>query len=121
MPSWLDILSTLWPIAATITPVLIMGGFFWLKTQFATKADFDRHAENTTDLRAELIRIDGRLTALQNDMESSPTRADMSKQMARFGERLGRLEASTEGLGRQLATTNQYLHTIVEKGLSHDS
>ncbi len=117
MPSWLDIVATMWPIAATITPLMMMGGFFWLRTQFAPRGDLDEHAAKLGDIREELVRIDERLTNLQSDMDASPSRSEMSERISYLAERIGRMEAATEGILRQFATTNQYLHTIIERGL----
>lgn len=52
--SWLEIVRTIWPIAATITPFVLAGGFAWLKTQFPTKVDLETLKR---DVAAEVAEI----------------------------------------------------------------
>jgi hypothetical protein len=34
---WLELIRTIWPIAATITPLILICGFLWLQTKFAPR------------------------------------------------------------------------------------
>ena len=37
---WAEIIRTVWPIAATITPLILIAGFLWLQTKFALANKF---------------------------------------------------------------------------------
>lgn len=126
---WLDtVINVIWPVASAITPVLLGAGFLWLKSQFPTRADFDalkakidldissisqKNGEIESARKLDSQRID----RLEQDAEGSPTRIELMKMMGEMSSRLARFEGSAEMLSRQLATQNDYLHTLVEKGL----
>lgn len=127
--SWLaTIINVIWPIASAVTPLLLGGGFLWLKSQFPTRVDFDAlKAKIDTDIAAirehnknieSAQKLDSqRIERLEHDAEGSPTRIELMKMMGEMSSRLARFEGTAEMLSRQLATQNDYLHTLVEKGL----
>ena len=109
-PEWL---RTLWEGFTTLIPFLFVAGFAWLKTQFASR---DEVVKLNTTMEKVLLRLDD----MKDDIEAPPTRTEVLAQVARVMERLSAVEADIKGVSRQLATQNQYLHTIIEKGLNHD-
>ncbi len=137
--SWMEFVRTVWPIAATITPFILAGGFAWLKSQFPTKADLEKlRADSEADLeklRGDLARdaaemrlhtmaisdrqiaAEHRLNAVESSLGAAPSKLDLSKDIGKVAERVGRVESGIEALNRQIGTHNDYLHTIIEKHL----
>lgn len=129
MPIWVSWLQTLWPIAATITPLIMIAGFYWLSSKFAS-------VRAHTDLKGEveahtikLTKIDATLSGLERDADDEPTRMDMMNKLSTLNERMSRGDAQIEALQRQmtaqnnaverqLSTLNQYLHTLIERGIA---
>lgn len=128
MPTWVSWLQTLWPIAATITPLIMIAGFYWLSSKFASvvahtelKCEVDAH-------KIKLTTIDATLAGLERDADDEPTRMDLMNKLSALNERMSRSEAQSEALQRQmttqnvavtreLSTLNQYLHTLIERGI----
>ena len=128
MNFWLQWIAVLWPIAATITPFVLAGGFLWLRSQFAGSKAFDKTCEDVAAIKTDITLIETRLDQLGKDIDSSPTRQDMMTKIGMLSERLGKMEANgesmqrqmltqTQALERQLATLSQYVHTLVERGM----
>ncbi|WP_336973475.1 hypothetical protein [Sphingobium aromaticiconvertens] len=117
MPSWFSIVTDLWPIASTITPLILLAGFFWLRTKFPLKEDFDKLADIVDKLGDEQIACSARLKAVENDQVSEPTRVQIMAQMTVMSNKVSRVEAQTEGVQTQLRTANDYLQIMVERGL----
>jgi hypothetical protein len=117
MPDWFKIIVDLWPIASTITPVILIAGFLWLRTKFPLKEDFDKLAANVKTLSDEQISCAARLTAVEDDLDSEPTRVQLLAQMTVMSSKISRVEAQTEGVQSQLATANDYLQIIIERGM----
>ncbi len=117
MPDWLSTVVDLWPIASTITPIILLAGFFWLRTKFPLKEDFDKLAVIVRQLGDEQIACSARLTAVEEDQDSEPTRVQMLAQMTVMSNKISRVEAQTEGVQSQLATANDYLQIIIERGM----
>lgn len=128
MDSWIQWFNVLWPIAATLTPLILLAGFLWLKTQFAGAKDVELIKVGQNALQVEVTRLDGEIRSLGESMESAPTRVELMGQIAQTIERMSRMEAAQEGLQRQLAqqnhaieqqlrTLSNYVHTLVEQGV----
>ena len=124
--SWAELVRTIWPIAATITPFVLAAGFAWLKLQFPTKADLEKlrgsvqkdveeMRMHTMSISDRQIASDARVDAVEKDLERAPSKLDLSKDIGKVAERVGHLESGVGALTRQLTTSNQYLHTLLEK------
>jgi predicted nucleic acid-binding Zn-ribbon protein len=135
--SWLEILRSIWPVMAGITPLVLAGGFAWLRLQFPTKLDLEKlkserekalvdvvakFAVEISDLRGQTttnsdrqIASEQRLNAIEADLHRAPSRVELSKDIGKVAERVGHLEAGLEALSKQIETTNSYLHTLIEK------
>lgn len=118
MTYWLDVLvNVVWPIASTLTPLILGAGFLWLQTKFPTKGVFEKlearvgHIETTQAIDSQ------RLTSLAEDAEHSPTRIELLDKLSIISSRLSHVEATTKAIDKQLTTQNDYLHTLIEKGL----
>jgi hypothetical protein len=117
MPSWASIIIDLWPIASTITPLILLAGFFWLRTKFPLKEDFDKLVGIVDKMGDEQIACSARLTAVEKDQISEPTRVQLMAGMNVLSGKVSRIEGQTEGLQTQLSTANDYLQIIVERGI----
>lgn len=128
MPTFLEIVRTIWPIAAVLTPLILGAGFLWLRTQFPTKtdlaameerirADIEEHERRLDDGSKKMADYDKRIALVEDDCESSPSKADLSQANASLAGRMSGVESSLRGQERQLSTLNTYLHTLIEKGL----
>ena len=134
---WLEYVRTLWPIALVIT-VFLAGVFaLWLRSGFATKLAFDALtktvgdcatkesmsdlttalAKNTADHQNDRIDHDLRLQRLEELIETAPTRQELQKDIAALGSRMSGIEKGFDGFSKQLSTTNDYLHTLIEKAI----
>ncbi|WP_289145063.1 hypothetical protein [uncultured Sphingobium sp.] len=117
MPDWVSLIIDLWPIASTITPIILLAGFFWLRTKFPLKEDFDKLAVIVKQLGDEQISCSARLKSVEDDQVSEPTRIQLLAQMQVMSNKVSRVEAQTEGVQSQLATANDYLQLIIERGM----
>lgn len=110
-PEWL---RDLWQGLTAVVPVLFFLGFAWLKTQFASNAEVAK-------LTIAMARVEHQIVSMKNDIEAPPTRSEVMAQISRVMERLSAVEEGNKAVIRQLKTQNDYLHTLIEKGLKHDS
>ena len=122
--SWWQIIQTLWPIAATMTPLILLGGFAWLQTKFPSRADLKEHETELRDLTEQVSGLVTRITTNENridnvvrDLEREPTRASLANSISDIRDRLGSVESSVRAMQHQLETQNDYLHTLVQQGL----
>jgi chromosome segregation ATPase len=122
--SWWQIIQTLWPIAATMTPLILLGGFAWLQTKFPSRADLKEHETELRDLTDQVSGLVTRITTNENridnvvrDLEREPTRASLANSISDIRDRLGSVESSVRAMQHQLETQNDYLHTLVQQGL----
>lgn len=140
MSDWMQWFQILYPIALTMTPVLLAIGLLWLRTKFAALADLkvvetkiagidlanvvDRLGKVETSI--EVITVE--IQTLAEGADSAPTRLDLMNQLSRLTERMSHMEAAVESerrqsqhqyeaLRQQLATANQYLHTLIDQGM----
>ena len=128
MPTWMQWVNILWPIAMTITPVMIGVGFLWLKTKFAGLGDMTKLGDRVSAIESTLRVMSADIVRLDEEDESEPTRLALMTQLTNLTERMSRMEAASEAerrqnhqqyeaLNRQLATSNTYLHTLIEQGM----
>jgi len=137
MTGWMEVVRTVWPIGATVTPFVLAAGFAWLKNQFPTKADLENlrteREEKVAAINAgtakEIAAIaadqrlmserqgvtETKLNTILVDLDREPSKVGLSKDIGKVAERVGRIEAGLDGLRGQLATHNDYLHTLINK------
>jgi hypothetical protein len=117
--SWLlELIRTLWPVAVVVMPLVTGAGFLWLKTQFPTKSDFDAIQERLADGSRKLAALDKRLALVEDDCDSSPSKQDLNQNYAVLAGRMSGVESSLKGLEKALSTQNDYVHALIQKGLS---
>lgn len=127
--SWiLELIRTLWPIAAVLTPLIIGAGILWMRSQFSTKLDIqnmegrileriESHDGRLNDGSKKLADLDKRVALVEGDCESSPSRHDLNQAIAVLAGRMSAVESSSRGLEREIRTQNDYVHTLIEKGM----
>ena len=134
--SWLDIFRIAWPIATTITPIMLLAGFLWLQTKFVTKNELEaldkrqtkalqeaiaESANSRTALDRELRNMvnrqtisEERILTLLKESQRDPSRNDLNNNISMLQERMARVESTSEAALRQLDAQSRYLHSIVE-------
>jgi len=83
---------------AGLTPIILLAGFWWLGHRLAN--------------------AEARIHAIESARAGDPTPSGLSKDIGKVAERVKGVEAQIDSLADQLGTTNNYLHALIEKGLS---
>ncbi len=117
MPDWLTILIKLWPIASTITPIILLAGFLWLRQKFPSKEDFEALKVNVDKLKVDQVATTNAIKELKDERDDPPTRVQLMAEMGDLAERVSAMEASFHGISSQLNTTNNYLQILIERGV----
>lgn len=117
MPSWLNTIIDLWPIASTITPLILLGGFYWLQTKFPSKTDFSDLSRKVDTIEIDQIRVGDEIKKLREDRDSPPTRMELLSKIAGVEGRVSAVETGLASINTQLKTANEYLQILVERGL----
>lgn len=109
-PIWLDYIAKLWPI------VVVLSGIFgaligvWLSSRYAPRQEFER-------LKNTVFEHTTQIATLEDTLKISPTRQELQEDISKLAERIGGLEAGVTGMRHELGTTNNYLHTLIDRGL----
>lgn len=118
MPSsFSNLLIGLWPIVSAMAPFVLAAGVWYLRTQFATKGDFDALSAKVTELTTAVQAGQVSIKHLTDEQDSAPTRIDLLNKIAALEGRTSGIEAGMHGIQSQLATTNDYLQILVERGI----
>lgn len=126
--NWLQYLQALWPIAVVIIPIVLGGGFVWLKTQFPTKHELktiekelqerlDRHSKRFESGKDKFAEHDRRIAVVEEDCKRHPSRDTLQGSLSELSQRVRGVEVASEAMERQLNTANRYLEMIVDKGI----
>lgn len=118
MPDWVQLIIDLWPIASTITPIILLAGFLWLRQKFPSKEDFDALKQTVDQLKTDQVASTQTIRLLKNERDDPPTRVQLMAEMATLAGRVSAVEASLKGVGDQVATSNDYLQILIERGVS---
>ncbi|PHP19549.1 hypothetical protein CG471_11865 [Sphingobium sp. IP1] len=125
MPDWVSLIIKLWPIASTITPIILLAGFLWLRQKFPSKEDFDSLKRTVDALQIDQVATKNSLEAtnsaikeLKADRDDPPTRVQLMAEMAVLAGRVSGIEAEVKGVGKQVETSNDYLQILIERGVS---
>ena len=117
MPAWLATLIDLWPIASTITPLILLAGFYWLQTKFPSKLDFAALADKVDQIEVDQAAASAAVQRMSEDRDSPPTRLQLMQHIAGLEGRVSAVEAGLASINTQLKTANEYLQILVERGL----
>lgn len=115
--SWLLSLIDIWPILSSLTPLILLGGFYWLRTKFPTKEDFDKLSGQFDNLDGVVATLKVETGHLIEERDAAPTRVQLLEAIGKLSARQSGVEAGMASIGTQLATTNDYLQILVERGL----
>lgn len=117
---WMEYVRVIWPIASTLTPLLIATGLFWLRNQFALKTELAALATEVARQNAvqdkELAGHETRILILEKECAAPPTRNTLNDRLAQVSERLSSVERGVDGVGNQLDTQNEYLRALLTEG-----
>jgi hypothetical protein len=108
--SWLDWFRAVYPVFVTLVSLAGLGSVLFLGTKFAAKTTVDGLAKAQADHET-------RLQLLEEFTEAAPTRQDLQDELSKLGARMTGVESGMKGIGKQLDTTNNYLHTLIEKSI----
>ncbi|SCW55872.1 hypothetical protein SAMN02927924_01341 [Sphingobium faniae] len=117
VPDWIQLIIDLWPIASTITPLILLAGFLWLRQKFPSKDDFDALKLTVDKLKVDQVATTNAIKDLKDERDDPPTRVQLMAEMGDLAERVSAMEASFKGLSTHLETTNDYLKILVDRGL----
>ncbi len=82
---------------AGLTPIILVTGLWWLGHRLAA--------------------AEARIEAIERHRQASPLPSELSKDIGKVAERVRGLETGLDALQRMVGTLNDYLHTVLEKGL----
>jgi hypothetical protein len=121
MSYWLEVFRAMWPVAVSLGALSSTAIFLWLATKFVSKVDHTaaNKLSNEKIAALEVARADHatRIRLVEDHIEASPTRQELHDEISGLGERMSAVEAGMKGIGKQLDTTNRYLHTLIEKAV----
>ena len=117
MPSWLYNLIELWPILSGLTPLILLAGFYWLRTKFPDKVDFDKLTLKVEQIELDQVTTSTALQRMSEDRDSPPTRLQLMQHIAGLEGRVSAVETGPASINTQLKTANEYLQILVERGL----
>lgn len=114
---WFEAVERIYPFL-----VLIFSGggallLLWLATKFAGKPELAAACARIDQVEDGVSRHDARLQLLEAASNASPTRQELQRDMARLEARISGLDSAIHGLNQRLGTFNDYLHTLVERGI----
>lgn len=129
LPHWLEWIRALWPVFVALLPIIAIGGFAWLKTQFQLRSEAaaDRSeaaagraaiAKRVDTIEGRLADYDRRVSLVENDCKAEPSKYDLNQAITVIAGRLSAVESSLRGLEQVTRTQNDYLHTLIDKGLA---
>lgn len=112
MGSFRDIVMIIWPIAATITPILLAIGLLWLRTKFADIQTFNATAAEVALLKTKVEVLELQCRELNSDIDSEPTRVQVIDKIGNAIERLSRLEGSFEAIERHMRSQSAWIQAL---------
>lgn len=108
--SWLEWFRTLYPALVTLVSLAGLCILLWLGTKFASKAAVDRLDKTSADHET-------RLQLLEEAVEQSPTKQELHEEISGLKTNMAAAMAKIDAIGDQLKTTNDYLHTLIDRAM----
>lgn len=108
--SWLEWFRALYPAIVTLVSLAGLGVLLWLGTQFASKSKVDLLDKTSADHET-------RLQLLEEAVEQSPTKQELHDEISGLKANMAAAMARLDAIGTQLKTTNDYLHTLIDKAM----
>lgn len=112
MGSLLAKATIIWPIAATLTPIILAIGLLWLRTKFPDVASFNQAQVKIAALETKVQLLEQKVEELDGDIDSEPTRAQVLDKIGNAIERLSRLEGSFEAIERHMGAQSQWIQAL---------
>lgn len=109
--SWLEWFRALYPAIVTLLSLAGLGVLLWLGTKFASKSKVDQLDKASADHET-------RLQLLEDAIEQSPTKQELHDEISGLKANMASAMAKIDAIGQQLKTTNDYLHTLIDKAMS---
>ncbi|MEA3017341.1 MAG: hypothetical protein QOI38_2063 [Sphingomonadales bacterium] len=116
--AWLEIIRTLWPIVAFIAALVVAVMPLWLRTIFPTKADLALIEARLAEGSRKLADLDKRVAIVEQDCDSNPSKSDLNQGMSVLAGRMSGVESAVRGVEKQVGTTLDLLHTVIQHGLT---
>jgi hypothetical protein len=104
--SLLDWFRAVYPVIVSVVSLAGFGLVLFLGTKFASKSQVEKIGEAITNHHT-------RLELLEAHLDADPTRQQLHEEIGALAERMSAVETGVKGIGRQLDTANNYLHTLI--------
>lgn len=115
---WVEYVKALWPVIVVVAGLILTGLLLGLATRFTTVKAFAAQQLTVADHAGKIVDHETRLRLLEQDCDAKPSRQDLGEEVAELGERMRGVEVGISGLSSQANTTNTYLQTLIQRGLS---
>ena len=117
MPQWIVELERMWPLFTGLGTVLLATLALWGGTRFASRSEHADHGKRLNAIDEVIVAHDKRVTLVEEHCRQTPTRQDLSDEIAGLSERMRGVEVGLESNSKQLHTANNYLHVLVNKAM----
>ena len=120
--AWLDTIRELWPVITALAGIAVVIATLWLRSKFTPIEDHRGLAKRVGALETHASGIDERVKHAEALLTQAPTRQELQEDIAALGARMtgveARIDMGFDSINTRLATTNDYLHSLIERGLS---
>lgn len=114
---WLEYIKAFEGPVFFVFSFLVGVATLWVSSKTASKRDLEEINDKSAVVNLTLANHAGRISHIEDALNSPPTGKQLQDGLSVLSAKIAALEASNGGIQRQLATANDYLHTLVEKGL----
>lgn len=77
----------------------------------------DEHEERLDVGSRKMVDLDKRTALIEEDCKAMPSRQNLQAELSSLSQRMRGVEVRAEAIGDHLRTQNEYLHTLIERGL----
>lgn len=120
-PTWLEWFRAVYPVILTLISAVGFVAILWLSSKYLTRVKYDAdgalHDEKHQLISRTLEKHETRLAVLEEHAEASPTRQELQDDIAQIAQRMSGVEASVRGMSSELRSTNQLIHTLIDKAI----
>lgn len=116
---WADWIRAIWPILVVVVGAIGSGLYLGLAMRFPSVSAFEKLKQRVDKLEREDGDKEGRLKRVEEICVAAPTRIELQEDIAKLGQRMSGMEGKMHGVGQQLRTIDNYLRTLIERGLAN--
>ncbi len=120
--AWLDTIRELWPLITALAGIAVVIATLWLRSKFTPIEDHRAVVKRVGVLETHASGIDERVKHAEALLNQAPTRQELQEDIATLGARMtgveARIDMGFDSINTRLATTNDYLHSLIERGLN---